>query len=72
MPSMIRSVSNRIVDPSVPAYMLIGIPNVSRGPGFLGAKSGFIYLTDTATGPAGFTRPADVDETRAAARKWMM
>ena len=60
------------VDPTVPAYMLIGIPNVSRGPGFLGAKSGFIYLTDTATGPAGFTRPADVDEARAAARKALL
>ena len=24
------------VDPKVPAYMLIGFPNVSRGPGFLG------------------------------------
>ena len=53
------------IDPLVPAYMLIGIPNVSRGPGFLGAKSGFIYLTDTKTGPAGFTRPADVDSARA-------
>ncbi len=60
------------VDPSVPAYMLIGIPNVSRGPGFLGAKSGFIYLTDTATGPAGFTRPSDVDESRAAARQALL
>lgn len=60
------------VDPAVPAYMLIGIPNVSRGPGFLGAKSGFIYLTDTNTGPAGFTRPADVDEARAAARKALL
>lgn len=56
------------VEPSVPAYMLIGIPNVSRGPGFLGSKSGFIYLTDTTTGPAGFTRPADVDDRRAADR----
>ena len=56
------------VDPSVPAYMLVGIPNVSRGPGFLGAKSGFIYLTDTETGPAGLTRPADVDSVRAADR----
>jgi hypothetical protein len=54
--------------PSVPAYMLIGIPNVSRGPGFLGAKSGFIYLTDTKSGPAGFTRPAEVDAGRAANR----
>jgi hypothetical protein len=56
------------VDPSVPAYMLIGIPNVSRGPGFLGAKSGFVYLTDTKTGPAGFTRAADVDNARSADR----
>lgn len=55
-------------DPSVPAYMLIGYPNVSRGPGFLGAKSGFVYLTDTTSGPAGFTRPADVDAQRTAAR----
>ena len=55
-------------DPSVPAYMLIGIPNVSRGPGFLGAKNGFIYLTDTKAGPAGFSRPADVDAMRSANR----
>ena len=33
--------------PDVPAYMLIGYPNVSRGPGFLGAKAGYVYLTDT-------------------------
>ncbi len=55
-------------NPEVPAYMLIGYPNVSRGPGFLGAKSGFVYLTDTESGPAGFTRPADVPADRAAAR----
>lgn len=55
-------------NPDVPAYMLIGYPNVSRGPGFLGAKSGFVYLTDTESGPAGFTRPADVSPERAAAR----
>lgn len=54
--------------PNVPAYMLIGYPNVSRGPGFLGAKHGFVYLTDTTTGPAGFSRPADVDARRAAER----
>ncbi len=52
----------------VPAYMLIGYPNVSRGPGFLGAKSGFVYLTDTDSGPAGFSRPEDVDSERAARR----
>ena len=31
----------------VPPYILIGYPNVSRGPGFLGAKAGYVYLTDT-------------------------
>lgn len=52
----------------VPAYMLIGYPNVSRGPGFLGAKAGFVYLTDTESGPAGFSRPDFVDPKRAARR----
>lgn len=52
----------------VPAYMLIGYPNVSRGPGFLGAKAGFVYLTDTESGPAGFSRPDFVDPERAARR----
>jgi hypothetical protein len=56
----------------VPPYVLIGYPNVSRGPGFLGSKAGFVYLTDTAAGPAGFTRPADVDEARAAARRRLL
>lgn len=55
-------------NPDVPAYMLIGYPNVSRGPGFLGAKAGFVYLTDTESGPAGFSRPTDVDPARAARR----
>lgn len=55
--------------PEVPAYMLIGYPNVSRGPGFLGAKSGFVYLVDTESGPAGFSRPEDVDPARAARRQ---
>ncbi|QDU23494.1 DUF1501 domain-containing protein [Urbifossiella limnaea] len=56
----------------VPPYVLIGYPNVSRGPGFLGSKAGFVYLTDTAAGPAGFARPADVDEARAAARRRLL
>lgn len=51
-------------NPNVPAYMLIGYPNVSRGPGFLGAKAGYVYLTDTTTGPAGFTSPSDVTSDR--------
>ncbi len=59
-------------DPNVPAYILIGYPNVSRGPGFLGAKSGYVYLTDTNTGPAGFTRPDYVDEKRAEIRHQLL
>lgn len=59
-------------NPDVPAYMLVGYPNVSRGPGFLGAKDSFVYLTDTESGPAGFTRPADVDAARAARRQSLL
>lgn len=58
--------------PDVPPYILIGYPNVSRGPGFLGSRSGYVYLTDTTAGPAGFTRPADVSDERAAARKKLL
>jgi len=70
-PSLGSIVAHRrgAVDPSVPAYLLIGYPNVSRGPGFLGVKDGYIYLVDTQTGPAGFTRPADIDGEREAARR---
>ncbi len=59
-------------DPSVPAYILVGYPNVSRGPGFLGSKDGFVYLVDTKTGPAGFTRPADLSEDRLALRERLL
>ncbi|QIF01370.1 DUF1501 domain-containing protein [Roseimicrobium sp. ORNL1] len=55
-------------NPEVPAYMLIGYPNVSRGPGFLGTKHGYIYLTDTQQGPMGFTRPEFVTQQRMDAR----
>jgi len=60
------------VNPAVPAYMLIGYPNVSRGPGFLGSKAGYVYLTDTASGPTGFSRPDDVDPARAARREELL
>src|SRR5215213_9358344 len=36
-----------------PPYVLIGYPNITRGPGFLGARAGYLYLTDTSQGPAG-------------------
>ena len=60
------------VNPDVPAYMLIGYPNVSRGPGFLGAKGGFVYLVDTESGPAGFSRPQDVTPDRVARRQQLL
>lgn len=55
-------------NPEVPPYILIGYPNVSRGPGFLGAKAGYVYLTDTNAGPAGFTSPDFITEERKEAR----
>jgi hypothetical protein len=60
------------VSAEVPAYMLIGYPNVSRGPGFLGAKHGYIYLVDTESGPAGFTPQEGIDPARAAARQRLL
>lgn len=56
----------------VPAYVLIGYPNPSRGPGFLGAKAGYVYLTDTAAGPAALARAADVTPPRQAARERLL
>jgi hypothetical protein len=44
----------------VPPYVLIGYPSASRGPGFLGATAGYLYLTDTESGPAGLQRPPSV------------
>lgn len=59
-------------NPEVPAYLLMGFPNVSRGPGFLGAKHGYIYLVDTKSGPAGFARPEWVNMDRAARRQALL
>lgn len=56
----------------VPAYMMIGYPSVSRGPGFLGAKHGYIYLIDTESGPAGLTPPANLDPARIAERQRLL
>ncbi len=47
-----------------PPYVLIGYPNVTRGPGFLGAKHGYLYLTDTSQGPAGLSPPAGISQSR--------
>ena len=56
----------------VPAYMLIGYPNLTRGPGFLGQSAGFVYLTDIVTGPAGLTRPAGMSDARQLRRQELL
>lgn len=66
--SHVRGAAN----PDVPAYMVIGYPNVSRGPGFLGAQGGYVYLVDTESGPAGFSRPDDVSAARAGRRQQLL
>ena len=48
----------------VPAYVVMGYPSATRGPGFLGAQHSYIYLTDTNAGPAGLKRPEDIDSQR--------
>jgi len=55
-----------------PAYVLIGYPNVTRGPGFLGARAGYLYLTSTRQGPAGLSPPADVTPERGARRRQLL
>lgn len=56
----------------VPAYVLIGYPNVSRGPGFLGPRAGYVYLTDTNAGPSGFSRPEGVTAARQNRREQLL
>lgn len=52
-----------------PPYVLIGYPNVTRGPGFLGSRAGYLYLTDTSQGPAGLSRPEGLTPERIARRE---
>ncbi len=52
-----------------PPYVLIGYPNITRGPGFLGARAGYLYLTDTSQGPAGLTRPDGILADRQSRRE---
>lgn len=51
-----------------PPYVVIGYPNVTRGPGFLGARDGYLYLTDTTQGPAGLARPDGIAADRQSRR----
>ncbi|MBW3595936.1 MAG: DUF1501 domain-containing protein [Planctomycetes bacterium] len=57
---------------NAPAYVLIGYPNVTRGPGFLGPEAGYIYLTDTESGPAGLSHPPEVSEQRQSRREHLL
>ncbi|HVV98700.1 MAG TPA: DUF1501 domain-containing protein [Planctomycetaceae bacterium] len=55
-----------------PPYVLIGYPNVTRGPGFLGARDSYLYLTDTSQGPAGLSRPDDITTARQSRREALL
>ena len=52
------------VSDTAPPYVLIGYPNSSRGPGFLGAQDSYLYLTETGRGPAGLSRPDGITPER--------
>lgn len=56
----------------VPAYVLIGYPNVARSSGFLGAKHNFMYLLDTKAGPAGLQRPEQINADRHSRRQRLL
>lgn len=57
---------------NVPPYVVMGYPNVARSPGFLGAKYGYLYLTETEVGPNGLVRAADVSDSRQARREALL
>ncbi|SFI55543.1 DUF1501 domain-containing protein [Planctomicrobium piriforme] len=60
------------VSENAPAYILIGYPNVTRGPGFLGSKAGYVYLTSTEAGPSSFTRPPEIGTARQSRREQLL
>ena len=57
------------VSDEAPPYVLIGYPNVTRGPGFLGSQAGYLYLTETGQGPAGLSRPDGISANRQTRRE---
>ena len=82
-----RSTSGTIVYPSIgsvvahergkvsdgmPAYVVMGYPNLTRGPGFIGAQHGYIYLTDTKAGPEGLSRPKGITTARMSDRERLL
>ncbi|RCS41522.1 DUF1501 domain-containing protein [Bremerella cremea] len=54
---------------AAPPYVLIGYPNSSRGPGFLGAQHSYLYLTETGRGPAGLSRHDTITPQRQTLRE---
>lgn len=56
----------------VPGYVLIGYPNLTRGPGFLGQQAGFVYLNDVAAGPRGLARPSSIQANRQQRREKLL
>lgn len=73
-PSLGSMIAHRrgAVREDVPAYMLIGYPNLTRGPGFLGQQAGYVYMTDLKTGPTGLARPESVDTARRQRREKLL
>ncbi|MCA9079674.1 MAG: DUF1501 domain-containing protein [Planctomycetaceae bacterium] len=48
----------------VPSYVVMGNPSPAREPGFLGAEHGYVYLTETKSGPKGLVRPERISDAR--------
>lgn len=73
-PSIGSAVAHQLgaADDSAPPYVVIGYPNVTRGPGFLGPKHGYLYLTDLKLGPRGLSRPDFVTAERQDRRLQML
>jgi len=73
-PSIGSVVSNQLGPKTeeVPAYVVMGYPNIMRDPGFLGARYGYVYLTQIETGPNGLIRPPDVDGARQDRRETLL
>ena len=57
---------------NVPAYIVMGYPNATRNPGFLGAKYGYVYLTETEAGPQGLRRPREITASRQLRREALL
>ena len=56
----------------VPSYVVMGYPSFTRGPGFLGSRYTYLYLTETKAGPNGLKRPDDVSDPRQRRREALL